>query len=132
MHSAFRSCALLAVVIGSSCAGADHFVSSPRQSDEASAPVVLADLCAAQDASGDPAAVHMAFARVHGPLHDLARDVEGRDRQTAARLLEDKQQVESALDRSPERDRLAMQVADLVESTRRALQAVGSPAPPCG
>lgn len=125
-------CVLLAAAVMSACVGADDpTLSSPPQPVEANAPTVLADLCAAQEAAGDPAEARTAFARAHGPLHDLARDVQSRDRQAAARLLEHKQRVESALERDPAPGTLTTPLADLVEATRRAQEAVGSPAPPC-
>ncbi len=132
MSSRQRFSLLLAVAVASACVGADDpTLSAPPQPVEVRAPALLADLCAAEEAAGDPAAARTAFARAHGPLHDLAREVEGRDRRTAARLLEDKQRVESAFERGPEPGVLAMPLTDLVESTRRGLEAVGSPAPPC-
>lgn len=132
MPSATGGSLLLALVIASACAGARE--ANPGASPEpveASAPALLADLCAAQEASADPTAARTAFARAHGPLHDLARDVQTRDRQRAARLLEDKQRVEAALEGSLGPGELSGPLADLVESGRRALEAVGSPAPPC-
>lgn len=121
---------LLAVVIASACASPQGPISSA--SPDPVHPGILADLCAAQNASEDPATSRAAFARAHGPLHDLARDVQSRDRQAAARLLEDKQRVESVLERTSGQTELATSLADLIESTRHALEAVGSPAPPCG
>lgn len=123
---------VLAVALGSACAGSDDpTFSAPLPSVEAGAPTVLADLCAAQGSSGDPAAARTAFARAHGPLHDLAREVESRDRQAAAGLLEDKQRVEAALEQGQQPGALEQPLTDLVSSTRRGLEVVGSPAPPC-
>ncbi len=132
MRSATGGFLLLAVVIASACAGArEANPSAASEPVEASAPALLADLCAAREASTDPATARTAFTRAHGPLHDLARDVLPRDRKRAAQLLEDKQRVEAALERSPGPEELSGPLSDLVESTRRALEAVGSPAPPC-
>lgn len=125
-------CWLLLAVVATGCAGADGSIpSASPEPVEVSVSGVLGDLCAAQGASEDPSSARTAFARAHGPLHDLAQDVQSRDRQTAARLLEDKQRVESALDRTPGPGELATPLADLVESARDALEVVGSPAPPC-
>ncbi len=132
MHRATGGSLLLAVAILGGCARepGSNSVATPAPA-VASAPPLLADLCAAQEGAADPAAARTAFARAHGPLHDLAQEVQGRDRASAARLLEDKQQVETALERPAGPGELAVPLAELVESARRALEAVGSPAPPC-
>lgn len=93
------------------------------------APQVVAELCRAQ---AQPAEAEERFANVHGPLHELADEVQQDDRPAAAALLEAKRAVEDTLAESEvDHDRLADRLTPLVDAVRDALAALDRPAPPC-
>jgi hypothetical protein len=72
--------------------------------------------------------------RTHGYLHELAADLEERDRPLAARLLETKQAVEIAL-RDPSfygRPEIARRFRDLHNILLRAAKVMGLPQVGCG
>lgn len=94
-------------------------------------PAVLAGLCRAQ-AADDPAQVEAHFAGAHRQLHQLASEVEQRDRATAAALLRAKQAVEARLAQPPgARSATSQELPQLASAVRDALRAVDRPAPPC-
>lgn len=93
------------------------------------APPVIAELCRAR---AQPAEAEERFANVHGPLHELADEVQQEDRPAAAALLEAKRAVEDTLAEPEEdHDKLADRLASLLDAVRDALAALDRPAPPC-
>lgn len=95
-------------------------------------PDVLAGLCRAQ-AAAEPARAEEHFAGVHGPLHQLASDVERRDRAVAGDLLRAKRGVEAALEGpSPTAAALSRELSPLIDAVRDALRTLGRPAAACG
>lgn len=80
-------------------------------------------LCEASRAEPDAAAA-LFVDRVHGPLHVLADEIASEDRAVAARLLEAKQSVESALEPETGRARLRAELDRLIDATVAALSVV--------
>lgn len=76
----------------------------------------MGDLCAARATVEDPEAAADVFARDHGRLHDLARELADADRGQATRFLEAKQQVESALNGDFDSGQLAGRLDRLPEA----------------
>ena len=67
----------------------------------------------------------------HGPLHTLADDALEQDRAVAARLLEAKEAVESAMaDASTRSDEIAIELQALVDATAQAYALVDNTPPP--
>lgn len=88
---------------------------------------VIEALCEAEAAgeAGDATAAEAAFEdRAHDGLHALAAEVQERDRAAAARLLEAKQAVESALRGGGPAPDLGALLGDLEEAARAALGAL--------
>lgn len=132
-HLRVRATVMGAMLIlgAAACAPADDPTFAEPATDTA-APVdgaVVTDLCAARVGGGDVDATADAFARAHGPLHDLARELADHDRALAGRLHEAKQQAEAALQASPDDRRLAVELDRLLEVTRESLQRLGVTAP---
>lgn len=71
------------------------------------------------------------YDRVHGGLHTLARELQGRDRAAAARLLEAKEAVEADLTAQPARPTVASDLGRLDGLTRRGLAVLGARPRPC-
>lgn len=93
---------------------------------------LLGSLCSAIEADTAEAAANIFETQVHGPLHTFADEVGAEDRALAARVLEAKFDVESAvrddvLAPAVLRERLEV----LTGSVREALAALGRPAPVC-
>lgn len=135
MHDGRRLITGLAVLAAAACTTGDDptLATPPPVAAVHDAGGIVVDLCAARAAVDDPDAAADAFARSHGPLHDLAREIGDRDRQVAARLHEAKQQVEAAI-ASPSPSppaQLAARLERLVDATRRGLEVLGVDAPPC-
>ena len=127
--------ALMAVVVllAGACAG-------PSRGSTTSAPAELTSaldgLCRAEDLArgGDLFGARATFEdRVHGYLHELAADAQGRAPAEVGRLLEAKNVVESAF-RTPGRtpDEVAARLATLEAATREVAEDLGTPAPRCG
>lgn len=96
--------------------------------EPAATPTLLTALCEASAAA--PADAVRIFERdVHRPLHDLAAQVTEGDRRVAARLLQAKNAVESAVEDPG--SGLQPRLDELVAATRDALVSVGMPAPAC-
>jgi hypothetical protein len=93
----------------------------------------VAQLClAAEEAPDRPRAAEARFFdRSHETLHVLARALEDADRPLAARLLEAKQKVESDFSGLASGDRVAEDLAGLVEVGGAGLDRLAVPAPPC-
>lgn len=118
---------------GGSPAAAPSERTPPADADDGNtstgAPPVVAELCRAQ---AQPAEAEERFANVHGPLHELADEVQQDDRPAAAALLEAKRAVEDTLAESEaDHDKLADRLAPLVDAVRDALATLDRPAPPC-
>lgn len=92
-----------------------------------------AGLCAARDeARADMRKARDTFYdRSHDALHTLARALEPVDRPLAARLLEDKQRVESDLAGAVPAGDLAPDLGRLAEVTRTGLARLSIDVPPC-
>lgn len=92
---------------------------------------LVAELCTAHASVGDIQAAADAFARAHGPLHDLARELADHDRARAGRLHEAKQRVEAALRATPSPDtqELTVRLDRLIDATRRGLDRLDATAP---
>lgn len=91
-------------------------------------------LCAVQIAleAGDVEGAEATFANeVHEPLHGLADDAEGADREVAADLLESKQRVEAGFADSASAAALARDLAALLDATRAVVEALDVGAPAC-
>jgi hypothetical protein len=93
----------------------------------------LANLCLARDEAPDrpQAAEARFFDRSHTTLHLIARAVEDVDRSLAARLLEAKQKVEADFSGLASGDRVADDLARLVDVTGDGLDRLAVPLPPC-
>lgn len=93
--------------------------------------LALSGLCEVSTAaeSGDIAgAEELFYDIVHRPLHDLAAETTEADRAVAARLLEAKEAVESAIDTQSD---LIDAVRTLIAATGEALAATGHDPLPC-
>lgn len=88
--------------------------------------VIVVNLCDARDRAHDHQEAAHAFARAHGPLHDVARQLADHDRALAGRLHEAKQQVESALQASPDDRALADRLDQLLQVARNGLERLGA------
>jgi hypothetical protein len=91
----------------------------------------IAALCELRGATDRDTANALFFDRAHSTLHVLAAATEPVDRVPAAGLLEAKQVVEADLQADTLPESFAGDVADLLEATRGALEAVDLPAPGC-
>ncbi len=94
---------------------------------------VLAPLCEAIAAADGTEAAEVFESRAHQPLHELADEVAGVDRDVAARLLEAKFAVETVVrDDAAAPDALVRQrLEDLAVEVRAGLTALDRPAPDC-
>ena len=123
-----RSVAVAATVVllTLTTAGCSATTTSSRTEDVPSLPEprasMVASLCRLQHTT-DPAEMHDGFARVHGPLHDVAADVAEVDRELAGRLHVAKQATEVALDGDP--TTLRLRTVELLEVLRASLRALG-------
>jgi hypothetical protein len=90
-------------------------------------------LCSARDeARGDVKRANATFYdRSHDALHTIARALKPVDRAAAARLLEDKERVETSLRTNAPGPEVAAQLDRLAEVTRIGLAALSVPVPPC-
>ena len=94
---------------------------------------VLAPLCDAIAAEDGPEATEVFESRAHRPLHTLADEVAGVDRDVAARLLEAKFAVETVVrdDAGAPHALVRQRLEDLAVEVRAALAALDRPAPDC-
>lgn len=94
---------------------------------------VLGPLCGAIAAADGTEASEVFESRAHQPLHTLADEVAGVDRDVAARLLEAKFAVETVVrEDAGAPDALVRQrLEDLAVEVRAALTALDRPAPDC-
>ena len=69
--------------------------------------------------------------QAHGPLHDLSARVDDEDRAIAARLLEAKQRVESAVSSKADEDELGPALEKLAAATADAVTEVDGEPGPC-
>lgn len=112
----------------------DHQEDSSRAGGNQAHVGVVTGLCeAASLAASRPAEAERIFQNeVHVPLHDLAAEVGEADRAAAARLLEAKGSVESALGAgSIEGDALEEELAGLLDATIAGLKTIDVEAPTC-
>lgn len=129
--------AVLATACGTTTDDGSTAVPSPDPAPTETAaapPPVITSLCGIRNAVGDaPVADERFFAGPHDPLHRIASELQEADeRSIAARLLEAKNRVESALRERPPPEDLAARLDRLVEVTRQALARLGRPSPGCG
>lgn len=89
------------------------------------------DLCRAAGAEDTTMAVEVFEADVHTPLHELADAVGEVDREVAARLLEAKFAVESAIAGDAPHTLLQDRLETLTDRARDALGRLDRPAPTC-
>lgn len=92
---------------------------------------LIQSLCAAREdaARGDQTGANREYYdHAHQPLHELAADLQRRDRAAAARLLETHQRVEDDLGGHPTDGTLARDLDDLRARAGDALAATGKPA----
>lgn len=117
--------AALALVVLVACGGSGG--SPPAADPDARLVDAHAALC---DAAADPAHSRtLFFDRSHDALHEVARDLEGKDRALAGRLLEAKEVVEAEVDGpGPARPDDLRRLADVY---RTALARLAIAAPPC-
>lgn len=120
----------VAAAMVAGCAAPDaHTVAFPTVSQGPAAPDVVDGLCADRTNVDDSKATADAFARAHGPLHDLAWELADIDRGQATRFLGAKQQVESASDGDADSRQLAARLDRLLDATRQGLDALDRLAP---
>lgn len=80
-------------------------------------------LCQSREQAGNAEAARATFFdESHQALHELAMELEGTDRRTAAELLEAKAKVEVALDRLSTSSLRQEVLAELIEVTRTGLR----------
>lgn len=89
------------------------------------------DLCRAAGAEDAETAVDVFEADVHTPLHELADTVGQADREVAARLLEAKFAVESAIAGDAPHPLLQERLQTLTDHARDALDRLDRPTPIC-
>lgn len=117
---------LACLSLAAGCASADGVAA---EGDPAS---TVAALCATAEATDDPGTAEQVFySRAHRPLHDIARDLEDRDRRAAARLLVAKNALESAFAEDAPPELVAERADALVTATREGLAAIDLDTPPC-
>lgn len=125
---------LIAVLaVGGACSGsgAERGLDPGGPIDPPTAERAILGLCEVGRTADPSAAEDVFHDRSHDALHGIAAAVEEVDRGVAAELLTAKQRVEADLasDRLP--SAFPAHVDDLLDATRRALEALGVPAPPC-
>lgn len=121
--------ALVATLAMTACTGAAEGT-SPEAGDDAGAyPRLGETLCGAVSTS-DVEAAATDFAAAHGPLHELAADVAGVDRELAGRLHVAKQATGAAL-RANDTDLAAARLRELHAVARESLIAVGEGTAAC-
>lgn len=132
VHLRARTTAVVVLTaVLAACDGAGGGAAVDRAPVEATSVDVVAPLCDAAGAS-DVETASQAFARAHGGLHDLARELqEAGEREAAGDLLEDKQAVESLLNGDAAQEELAPALGDLVDEVQRGLETLGHDAPGC-
>lgn len=115
-------------------AGDDHEEDlSPAGGNQAYVGVVTGLCEAAAAAATEPEDAERIFQdQVHVPLHELAAEVGEADRAVAARLLEAKDSVESALEAPPIRaDALEDDLSELLDATIAGVRTIEMEAPTC-
>ena len=120
MTTRLLAVALVALPLLAACGG-DH--SSTTRSP------LIASLCAAHAdaARGDETGANREYYdHAHQPLHELAADLQRRDRAAAAQLLEAHQRVEDDLADHPTDNKLARDLDDLRARSGDALAATGA------
>ena len=121
-----RSIAIIILLVLSACSSGDQ--PSSAEGDTGSYGNLLSDLCAAiesteEDNAGEARRVFED--EIHGPLHELAAEVEAVDREATANLLVAKNNVEKAFDSSARSGSLRTELTALADSLSVALRAVG-------
>ncbi len=127
--------ALLALVLGA-CGGSDEertIAAGTEQAPVTRLQEAATALCTARDqAKADVKQANTTFYdRSHDALHTLARALDSVDRAAAARLLEDKERVETDFRRNASGAELAASLDALARSTRSGLAALSVEVPTC-
>lgn len=129
-----RAAAAALLLVAVACAAGDESTVADRSSPVTIDSSLVAELCTARASVGDIQAAADTFARAHGSLHDLARELADHDRARAGRLHEAKQRVEAALRATPSPDAqvLTVRLDRLIDATRRGLDRLDVTVPsPC-
>lgn len=129
--------ALLALVLLGACGGSEEertIAAGTEQVPVTTLQEAATALCTARDqAKADVKRANTTFYdRSHDALHTLARALDSVDRAAAARLLEDKERVETDFRRNASGSELAAGLDALARSTRSGLAALSVEVPPCG
>lgn len=117
---------LVAVLLVFSACGGD--ASKPATDQESPYDELVGDLCESLSLAtdGDVTGAQRVFEdRVHGPLHDLAADVQEVDRGAAADLLVAKNAVEQRFEATPEQAGVTKDLRSLSEAVGRSVEALG-------
>lgn len=119
------------IVLAAAACGRNNTADIERSSGQ----VLTNALCQARTdaARGDSDAANREYYdHAHQPLHELASQLQAKDRRAAAALLEAHQRVEDDLAMKPTPPELADHIGDLAAQTRDAVFATGKPRPqPC-
>ena len=122
--------ALLLLAAGGGCGSEEERGDPGRRPDNAAYLGVCRALGAAK--TGDTDEARTVFDdEAHGPLHDLSAQVDDEDRAIAARLLEAKQAVESAVAEKAGVDELRPALEKLAAATADAVTEVEGEPGPC-
>ena len=108
--------------------------SPPSRVSEQTAGSLASGLCSAIESvsQGDSVGAAELFTNdVHGPLHELAAEVEATDRAVAADVLIAKNIVETDIDSDVEDAELARDLRTLFESVKAGQESLGQEIPTC-
>ena len=133
-----RLVAVLAVALAMAGCGESEEEGRTLQVGDQAVPVARLEdaataLCTARDeAGGDVKQANTTFYdRSHDALHTIARALDPVDRAAAARLLEDKERVETDFRSNAAGPQLAADLDNLARTTRTGLAALSVSVPPC-